>query len=752
MIGRDDSGICLRTAIVAGLAGATLIASGAVADFRDAVVVRYQVEANEYDGTPVSVTVEDLYLLTDDPKDVDLNIYDVYLPASGQVHYFQSQTGPGWTPTNLGGPFDTTALRYADSFVTVGGFDFGTAAAPQAPGAGGASALDPFFGGNDVAYPIDRAGWFNSSPPNLQGIAGQTPAGLGVLIGRFAYDGDFTIVGTQLSATWNQGIGTPGAQAGFTVREFIDRNGNLVEDALEIANPSISPYAGATRWTGTKTGNGHWYAWINQAMTREDAVAWATARGGYLATFELPGEVEFALSLTDPFCCANWVGGSQLQPGLEPAGSWMWDTGIFITDLDWADNEPNDQSSLTGGTEQYLQIYTDNTNFGRFNDASGDQFRTFVVEWDSAMDCNGNGRLDGGEIIDGMESDLNANRVPDSCEALLVPDEYATIQSAIDAVADGGVILVGPGTYQEHINLRPQPTPRQFVLASTDGPLVTRIEGSSSVNETVVHMPFGMNTRSRIEGFTIAGGNYGHLLGDGNACGGGLFASNSSMSIWNCRFLGNRAPFGGNLYGLQYSGDLRDCYFNGGNANTDGGNLMFGDSTCVIAACEIRGGTATNDGGGLKVVNGSIDLLTCTIEANFAQTGGGVVYTETPGTTTELNFVDSIVRLNTASISGGGFWSLPSGNGPNLGTSVICDNTPDNFFGPYTDLGDNEICVCVGDLNLDGRVNGTDLGLFLVYAGSDCEPGANCPGDLNSDGEISGADLGIMLGNWGLCQ
>ena len=82
MIGRDESGISLRTAIFAGLAGATLIASGAVADFRDAVVVRYQVEANEYYGTPVSVTVEDLYLLTDDPKDVDLNIYDVVLPES----------------------------------------------------------------------------------------------------------------------------------------------------------------------------------------------------------------------------------------------------------------------------------------------------------------------------------------------------------------------------------------------------------------------------------------------------------------------------------------------------------------------------------------------------------------------------------------------------------------------------------------------------------------------------------------------
>jgi uncharacterized protein (TIGR03382 family) len=41
--------------------------------------------------------------------------------------------------------------------------------------------------------------------------------GMGVLIGRFAYDGDFDLSGTTLEVTWNQGLGTPGNQAGFTV-------------------------------------------------------------------------------------------------------------------------------------------------------------------------------------------------------------------------------------------------------------------------------------------------------------------------------------------------------------------------------------------------------------------------------------------------------------------------------------------------------------------------------------------------------
>ena len=38
-----------------------------------------------------------------------------------------------------------------------------------------------------------------------------------MLVGRFAYDGEFDLTGSTLEATWNQGLGTPGVQAGFTV-------------------------------------------------------------------------------------------------------------------------------------------------------------------------------------------------------------------------------------------------------------------------------------------------------------------------------------------------------------------------------------------------------------------------------------------------------------------------------------------------------------------------------------------------------
>ena len=196
-----------------------VLAAGAAADITGAVTVDYAVTAEDFGGASVTVNVSDLYLLSNSGADVALNVYNLELAESAQVSYYQSITGTGWTPTNLGGIFDTPALRLADSFVTIGGFQQDTLLPEQAPGAGAGTGLDPNFGGNTAAYPGALAGWYNGSPPSLNGQVGMLPGtiGMGVLIGRFAYDGDFDLSGTTLEVTWNQGLGTPGNQAGFIV-------------------------------------------------------------------------------------------------------------------------------------------------------------------------------------------------------------------------------------------------------------------------------------------------------------------------------------------------------------------------------------------------------------------------------------------------------------------------------------------------------------------------------------------------------
>ena len=64
----------------------------------------------------------------------------------------------------------------------------------------------------------------------------------------------------------------------------------------------------------------------------------------------------------------------------------------------------------------------------------------------------------------------------------LVPDDYATIQAAIDDCNDGDVVIVSPGTYLENINFNG----RNITLTSTepDNPEVvanTIIKSTSSL-------------------------------------------------------------------------------------------------------------------------------------------------------------------------------------------------------------------------------------------------------------------------------
>lgn len=55
----------------------------------------------------------------------------------------------------------------------------------------------------------------------------------------------------------------------------------------------------------------------------------------------------------------------------------------------------------------------------------------------------------------------------------------------------------------------------------------------------------------------------------------------------------------------------------------------------------------------------------------------------------------------------------------------------------------------LGDLNNDGQVGSTDLGILLGSWGGCPAPPMACAADLNMDGTVGAADLAILLGAWG---
>lgn len=58
--------------------------------------------------------------------------------------------------------------------------------------------------------------------------------------------------------------------------------------------------------------------------------------------------------------------------------------------------------------------------------------------------------------------------------------------------------------------------------------------------------------------------------------------------------------------------------------------------------------------------------------------------------------------------------------------------------------------ICPGDLDLDNRIDGADLGVMFASWG-DC-PAGDCCADLDGNQMVDGADLGILFSRWGECR
>ena len=79
----------------------------------------------------------------------------------------------------------------------------------------------------------------------------------------------------------------------------------------------------------------------------------------------------------------------------------------------------------------------------------------------------------------------------------------------------------------------------------------------------------------------------------------------------------------------------------------------------------------------------------------------------------------SVTNNGAALVQGGiGIADDPGITKMSLQSTTVCNNLPrPNVAGRWIDLGANTVCDCVGDLNVDGVVNGSDLGILLAYWG-----------------------------------
>lgn len=364
---------------------------------------------------------------------------------------------------------------------------------------------------------------------------------------------------------------------------------------------------------------------------------------------------------------------------------------------------------------------------------------------------------------------------------LRVPADYSTISEAVASASDGDRILISEGRYFESISLAGREiileaeVPGAVVIAAPDGErgvLAVNGEGAGLVIRGIVFEAAGeMGGGIRLNGAPII---EDCIFQDcRNSTGGGILSEGGSPTIRRSGFKGTAATGAAVTYGggggirfIGGVGRVEDCRFvgcvsqqrNGGGIMQEGGGQLVVDRSTFVA-CDVEGlwGAAIYNVGSQVTVRDSVfesmegitlhgwspfTIERCTFRNLSSQ---GDCLEMKSGNTSVIDCIFEHCDAESAIL--GRYYSGTY----SVGGTSFCECSEVVFEGSWTDLGGNDFqaeCGCPSDLDGDGWVRASDLGLVIGHWGP-CEPGFT--GDLDANGLINNADLAILLAAWGEC-
>ncbi|MHC4946330.1 MAG: right-handed parallel beta-helix repeat-containing protein, partial [Planctomycetota bacterium] len=224
-----------------------------------------------------------------------------------------------------------------------------------------------------------------------------------------------------------------------------------------------------------------------------------------------------------------------------------------------------------------------------------------------------------------------------------VPDDYPTIQQAIDAAAHKDTVLVDWGIYFENI-IMPDGA-KAITVKSELGPDLTYIEGDQT--GSVVH--FSHSSTSVLEGFTIRNGK--------NDKGGGILCYNKSKPV------------------------IRGNVITGNWAEYSGGGIFTAMSSKPIIEDNLFSNNYGDEGGGI-CCGGYSDpvIIHNTFQDNLAVEGGGIYSDMFSDTYIENNTFES----NVASFQGGGIFAIDKAT---IRNNLFIENRCENYGQMYGEGG-----------------------------------------------------------------
>ena len=287
------------------------------------------------------------------------------------------------------------------------------------------------------------------------------------------------------------------------------------------------------------------------------------------------------------------------------------------------------------------------------------------------------------------------------------------------------------------------------VVSTVDfGPTIVGSTGTSLTLQ-------GLETRFRAttHGFfgdlLIAGGSFD---GDAVALPGGLTSSGGARCTINGSVQGNVVLADATLALAPESGDRSRP----GLLRVDG-SLLLGADSKFIASLHLgecgpgrRCCDAVTVGGG-TVLGGEVLLRLDPRESN-------IPVCSPTGTTMRWPVIQA------ASVSGSPRrvtlrWTWPDGTATDFplavgGSTSVLGSTLSVVIdgdGLSVDVSCPSPNHCLGDVSIDGVVDGADLGAVLFYWGPVTSNPTSQACDIDHDGVVRGSDLGLLLSNWGPC-
>jgi hypothetical protein len=291
---------------------------------------------------------------------------------------------------------------------------------------------------------------------------------------------------------------------------------------------------------------------------------------------------------------------------------------------------------------------------------------------------------------------------------IIVPDQNATIQGAIDLSVAGDTVMVRDGTYKltDALDFKG----KAITVKSENGVTNCILDGQGNTRLVYFHSYEGNN--SILSGFMIQNGKADS--------GGGIYCDTSSPTITKCIIRGNYATSaqGGGIYCKTSSPIISNCAIVSNNAsnqyNAYGGGIYCSASSPEIIDCDIIGNRADGYGGcspsgaysgygyggGIYFDGGSPTLKNSTVTSNTSNGSGcyspasygGGIFSHSSSPNIEGCTISNNSCTNSSNTFGGGLYLTQSF--PSIVNTIISGNAATRGAGIYFNSSSSTITNC----------------------------------------------------------